>query len=91
MARLTIPLIQHCDGPDLPRTTVRSVPGNQVIKELAVQTALRQLVRDTALPTSSYFNLSLPETEGCSAQLRVLLPPGYQETDKIGFPALLHL
>ena len=67
------------------------LPGNQVIKELSVQPALQEVVRETALPTSSYFNLSLAEGGGCAAQLRVLLPPGYRESDKIGFPALLHL
>ena len=70
---------------------MRLLPHSQVIKELSVQPALEQLVRTTALPTSAYFNLSLAESPGCPAQLRVLLPPGYRETDKIGFPALLHL
>ena len=84
-------VMQDCAGPSLPRTTLRSLPDSQVIKELSVQPALEELVRQTALPTAAYFNLSLEESQGCPAQLRVLLPPGYRETDKIGFPALLHL
>ena len=82
---------QHCDGPELPWSRVVSLPGNEVLKELETNREVGELLRRTALPYSKYLTLSLPGSDDCVAHLRLLLPPGFQESDKIGFPALLHL
>ena len=62
-----------------------------MVEELETNKKVEEVLSRTALPTSKYLNLSLPSSEGCLAHLRLLLPPGFLETDRVGFPALLHL
>ena len=50
------------------------------------------LVSDTALPQVRYDQVDLGNVGGCEvANIKILLPPGYREEDKIGFPALIQL
>ena len=74
----------------MPRTLLISLPGNSLVRELDTNTHLTELARVTALPLVMDTDLRLGGECG-EARLRILLPPGYREEDRIGYPAILHL
>ena len=74
----------------MPSTRLFSLPGNSLVTELDINSRLVELSRDTALPQQLDTELRLGGECG-EARLRILLPPGYREEDRIGYPAILHL
>ena len=74
----------------MPRTRLFSLPGNSLVRELDTNTRLADLATLTALPQVMDTEVGLGGECG-EARLRILLPPGYREEDRIGYPAILHL
>ena len=74
----------------MPSTRLFSLPGNSLVTELDTNSRLVDLARGTALPQQLDTELRLGGECG-EARLRRLLPPGYREEDRIGYPAILHL
>ena len=74
----------------MPSTRLFSLPGNSLVTELDTNSRLVDLARVTALPQQLDTELRLGGECG-EARLRILLPPGYREEDRIGYPAILHL
>ena len=74
----------------MPSTRLFSLPGNSLVTELDTNRRLVDLARVTALPQQLDTELRLGGECG-EARLRILLPPGYREEDRIGYPAILHL
>ena len=74
----------------MPRTRLFSLPANSLVRELDTNTQLASVVRVTALPRVMDTEVRLGGACG-EARLRILLPPGYREEDRIGYPAILHL
>ena len=74
----------------MPSTRLFSLPGNSLVTELDTDSRLVDLARVTALPQQLDTELRLGGECG-EARLRILLPPGYREEDRIGYPAILHL
>ena len=74
----------------MPSTRVISLPDNSLVRELDTNSRLVDLARVTALPQQLDTELRLGGECG-EARLRILLPPGYREEDRIGYPTILHL
>ena len=74
----------------MPRTRLFSLPANSLVRELDTNTQLASVVQVTALPQVMDTEVRLGGACG-EARLRILLPPGYREEDRIGYPAILHL
>ena len=74
----------------MPRTRLFSLPDNTLVAELDTNQDLVELVRRTALPAPTDIRLRLG-ADCPEARLRALLPPGYREEDKIGYPTILRL
>lgn len=74
----------------MPRTRLFSLPANSLVRELDTNTQLASVVQVTALPRVMDTEVRLGGACG-EARLRILLPPGYREEDRIGYPAILHL
>ena len=74
----------------MPRTRLFSLPANSLVRELDTNSQLASVVQVTALPRVMDTEVRLGGACG-EARLRILLPPGYREEDRIGYPAILHL
>ena len=74
----------------MPRTRLFSLPANSLVRELDTNAQLASVVQVTALPRVMDTEVRLGGACG-EARLRILLPPGYREEDRIGYPAILHL
>jgi len=84
--------VQHCLGPGIPFSLVRSLPDNQDILSMDQNSRLRQVVNQTALPQTRFLTIHLPpKAGGQKAQLQILLPPGYRDDDKIAFPTIFQI
>ena len=67
------------------------MPDNKLVLELDSNKDMSSLVANTALPQVRFEQVDLGNL-GCEvANIKILLPPGYREEDKIGFPALVHV
>ena len=89
-------LFQHCEGPDVPFSLVRSLSNNSVLHVLDTNSRLRELSSKTALPQHQFHQIALPSQDyphqGASkAHLHILLPPGYMSEDRIAFPTILKM
>ena len=74
----------------MPSTRLFSLPGNTLVRDLDTNTRLMNLAQVTALPQELDTELRLGGECG-EARLKILLPPGYREEDRIGYPTILHL
>ena len=74
----------------MPSTRLFSLPDNSLVRELDINSRQVELARVTALPQQLDTELRLGGECG-EARLRILLPPGYREEDRIGYPTILHL
>jgi len=88
--------IQHCLGPSIPYTLVRSLVDGSVLLELDTNTRLRHVVHVTAMPQHKYIHVPLPRgylhpVGAPRAFLHILLPPGYQREDRIAFPTIVKI
>ena len=86
--------LQNCLGPGIPYSIVRLLPDTSILLLLDSNRKIHEEVSRTALPQHRYLQLPLPANKligAHQAHLHILLPPGYDEEDRIAFPTLLTL
>ena len=69
------------------------LPSHTVLLELDNNDRVTDVVRETALPQHMFMSVRLPSEDGTevTARLKILLPPGYKDTDRISFPILFQV
>ncbi|XP_023327806.1 probable dipeptidyl peptidase 4, partial [Eurytemora carolleeae] len=81
--------VQNCKGPCIPYSKVYELPSNSLLLTLDTNSRLHQLVNLTALPHIRYMSIQVADHQ--FAKLKIIIPPGYSDTDRISFPTLYEI
>lgn len=82
--------VLDCLGPDVPHSSVYSLPDNELVKVLDDNQDLQDSIGKLAMPKTKELQFDIPGTI-VPARVKLLLPPGFRENEEFTFALILRV